>query len=699
MLLTLAHGRADRQTGQMHLDASPPIVWTPDPAAAEASNLARFTRHAAAATGIAFDPADYAALHAWSVDDLEAFWSTFADFAGIRFHQRADAALTAAVMPHARWFDGATLNYAEHALAVAPGRADDDVAVIVEREDGLSRTITYGALRDQVARARAGLVRAGVGVGDRVAAFAPNSIETLVTFLAAASLGAIWSSCSPDFGAPAVLDRFAQIEPTVLLAVDGYRYGGRGFDVTATVEALIDGLPSLRATVLTPYLDPDAPAARLSGTLSWSEFTAVPGPLAFEAVPFEHPLWVLYSSGTTGVPKAIVHGHGGIVLDHIKALSLHLDLGPGDRFLWFSTTGWMMWNYLVAGLLVGCTIVLYDGSPAHPDLGAQWRLVERHRITFLGLSAALVHACAKAGLAPARDSDLSSLRAVGSTGSPLSVESFEWIADAVGADLQINALSGGTDVCAAFVGGAPTVPVWLGEMSCAWLGVDAAAFDGDGREVIGEVGELVLRKPLPNMPVRFWNDPGDERMLASYFADFPGVWRHGDWVTTTPRGSFVITGRSDSTLNRGGVRMGTADFYAVIESRPGVRDSLVIDTGGTGAADEGVLLCFLALDETVEEADETAVAAVVADLRAELRRRVSPRHVPDRFVVVAAIPRTLTGKKCEVPIKRILAGARPADALSREALADPAALEPFIEAARAAASAAIAATGKPVLRG
>jgi len=663
----------------MDHDASPPIVWTPDPAVAGASNLARFARYAAESTGIGFDALEYGPLHAWSVDDLGAFWSTFADFAGIRFHDRADAALTAEVMPHARWFEGATLNYAEHALTEAPGRGDADVAVIFEREDGLSRTITYGELRDQVARARVGLVRAGVGIGDRVAAFAPNSIETLVTFLATASLGAIWSSCSPDFGAPAVLDRFSQIEPTVLLAVDGYRYGGRAFDVTATVEALMRGLPGLRQTVLVPYLDQDA---HLDGAVDWSGFTAHPGPLAFEAVPFEHPLWVLYSSGTTGVPKAIVHGHGGIVLDHVKALGLHLDLGPGDRFLWFSTTGWMMWNYLVAGLLVGCTIVMYDGSPAHPDLGAQWRLVERHRITFLGLSAALVHACAKAGLEPARDSDLSSLRAVGSTGSPLSVESFEWIAGSVGAGLQINALSGGTDVCAAFLGGAPTVPVWLGEMSCAWLGVDAAAFDDGGRAVVGSVGELVLRKPLPNMPLMFWNDPDDERMLSSYFADFPGVWRHGDWVTTTPRGSFVITGRSDSTLNRGGVRMGTADFYAVVESRPGVRDSLVIDTGGAGGADDGLLLCFLTLDGSADEAD------VVADLRGELRRRVSPRHVPDRFVVVGAIPRTLTGKKCEVPIKKILAGARPADALSREALADPEALEPFIAAARAAVSAA-----------
>jgi acetoacetyl-CoA synthetase len=655
---------------------APPVVWSPDPGAAGTSNLALFARHVRDEIGIDRDPLDYAALHSWSVANVGEFWRVFADFAGVRFHDRATTALAAEVMPHARWFEGSTLNYAEHALANGAGRGDGDRAVIFEREDGYSRSVTYGELREQVARARAGLLRAGVVRGDRVAALAPNSIETLVMFLAAASLGAIWSSCSPDFGAPGVLDRFSQIEPTVLLVVDGYLYGGREFDVTEKVRELMIGLPSVTTTVLLPYLNP---VAELERTLSWSDFVSRPGTLEFEAVPFDHPLWVLYSSGTTGVPKAIVHGHGGIVLDHIKALSMHLDLGPGDRFLWFSTTGWMMWNYLIGGLLVGCTIVMFDGSPGYPDLGAQWRLVERHRITFIGVSAALVHACARAGLEPRLHYDLSSLRAVGSTGSPLSVESFEWIAESVGAELQINSLSGGTDVCAAFLGAAPTVPVWLGEVSCAWLGVAAASYADDAREVVGEVGELVILKPMPNMPLRFWNDPGDERMWASYFADFPGVWRHGDWVTRTPRGSFLIEGRSDSTLNRGGVRMGTADFYSVVESHPGVVDSLVVDTGGLAANDEGLLLCFVTL------ADGFELAAIEGELRADLRRRISPRHVPDRFVAVPTIPRTLTGKKCEVPVKKILAGVRPEDALSREALADPAAFLPFIEAARRAA--------------
>jgi acetoacetyl-CoA synthetase len=653
--------------------SAPEVLWTPDPERARATAIADFARWVGEHRGVEVDELDYAGLHAWSVRDLEGFWSAVADRLGVIFHDPPSATLGARDMPGTEWFRGATLNYAEHALTPGPGRDDDDIAAVavVESgpgEDGTERTVTHGELRDRVARARAGLAAAGVGAGDRVVAMAPNSVETLVAFLATASLGAVWSSCSPDFGARAVLDRFAQIEPTVLLAVDGYRYGGRQFDVRERVAALQKALPTLRATVLVPHLDPEA---TLEGTTTWSEFTAASPPLEFTPVAFDHPLWVLYSSGTTGLPKGIVHSHGGIVVEHLKALRLQHDLGPGDRFLWFTTTGWMMWNYLVGGLLVGATLVLYDGSPGYPDLDTLWAVAERHGVTLFGVSAPYLQSCQKADLRPGEGHDLSAMRALGSTGSPLAPEQFGWIAEAVGAHVQICSVSGGTDVCTAFLTSAPTVPVWLGELSCAALGADVHAVDEKGVDVVDDVGELVIKQPLPSMPVAFWADPDGTRLREAYFEDFPGMWRHGDWVRATPRGSFVITGRSDSTLNRGGVRMGTADLYAVIEAFDGVTDSLVIDT--SGARDGGELLCFVVL------APGTRLDEVEPQLRTALRKELSPRHVPDRFVVIEEVPRTLSGKKCEVPVKRILAGVDPDKAVSRGALSNPDSLAPFLE--------------------
>jgi acetoacetyl-CoA synthetase len=651
---------------------APDVVWTPDPAMARASAMAQFARFVRQKRLADVAELDYPSLHAWSVDDLDGFWSAAVEFLGVGFHAEPDATYGSLAMPGTQWFPGATLNYAEHSLRDGPGRAADDLALVFVREDGLERLVSHGELRDLVGRVRTGLVSLGVRRGERVVALMPNCIEALAVFLAVASLGAIWSSCSPDFGTKAVLDRFGQLEPAVLIAVDGYRYGGKAFDIQERVQALRDRMPTLTTTVLLPYLDD---TANLAGTVPWSELTVEGGPLEFDAVPFDHPLWVLYSSGTTGLPKGIVHGHGGIVIEHLKTLALHHDLGPGKRFFWFTTTGWMMWNLLVSGLMVGSTVVMYDGSPGYPDHGTLWRLAEKHRVSYFGVSAPYLHACLKAGLRPVDELDMSAMRSLGSTGAPLSIEGFRWVAEAVGDHVQICSMSGGTDVCTAFLEAAPTVPVWLGELSCAALGASVAAYDTRGAEIIDDVGELVLTKPMPSMPVSFWNDPDGSRLRAAYFADFPGVWRHGDWVRKTSRESFVIYGRSDSTLKRGGVRMGTAEFYAVVEGYGEIVDSLVIDTTELGARDEGELLCFLVL------APGTALADVEPRLRQALRTELSPRHVPDRFIAVDAIPHTLNGKKCEVPVKRILAGFDPDRAVSRDALTNPESLEPFIRLA------------------
>ena len=489
------------------LVGEPPVLWWPDPAIVARSRMAAFRAWLASRRGVV--AADYEALWRWSVTDLAGFWGALAEFTGVRFHAQPRRVLEGKAMPGARWFPGATLNYAEHALAPGPGKGDDDLAVIFRREDGLREQCSYGSLRKQVASARSALASLGVRQGDRVVALAPNSLDTLVALLATASLGAIWSSCSPDFGARAIADRFTQLAPTVLFAVDGYVYGGRHFDVRSTVDSLAREMPMLRATV-TP-----ARWAQLLAEHAGAE-------LLFEAVEFDHPLWVLYSSGTTGLPKGIVHGHGGIVVEHLKALLLQSDLKPGERFFWFTTTGWMMWNYLVGGLLGGATIVLYDGSPGFPDFGALWRLAAEERVSYFGTSAPFIAACRKAGLRPGAECDLTGLRAIGSTGAPLSVEGFRWIASEVDAGVQICSVSGGTDLCAAFVCAAPDVPVWEGEISCRALGAAVVALDEAGAELVDEVGELVIIKPMPSMPVCFWNDPDGARLREAYFDVYPG---------------------------------------------------------------------------------------------------------------------------------------------------------------------------------
>jgi acetoacetyl-CoA synthetase len=654
----------------------PDVLWQPPKDVRERTRIGQYLGWLERERGLAF--ATYDELWQWSVDQLGPFWASVWDH--FELGPRPDNVLPDARMPGTEWFPDVELNYAEHALRLA-GRSDDDTVIVAHSQTRPATALTRAELRDAVARARAGLQRLGVQRGDRVAAYLPNIPEAAIALLATASLGAIWSSCAPEFGTRSVVDRFAQIEPKVLLTIDGYRYGDRTIDRSDEVAAIRSALPSLVATVSVPYL-----GIGLADSLDWQELMSQPGELAFAPVPFDHPLYILYSSGTTGLPKPIVHGHGGILLEHLKIHALHHDLGPADRFFWFTTTGWMMWNYLVSGLLVDSTIVLFDGSPAHPSLDALWALAEQTRMTYFGTSAPYLMACRKAGLTPGATFDLSALRGIGSTGAPLPAEGFRWVYSALGSDLQLQSVSGGTDVCTAFVGASRLVPVWAGEISCRHLGCAVEAFSPSGSPLIGEQGELVLTRPMPSMPVSLWNDPSGDRQREAYFADFPGVWRHGDWITITARGSCIISGRSDATLNRGGVRVETAEFYAVVEGFAEVADSVVIHLE---ASDE--LLLFVALAPGCALDDDLR-----GRLRRALREELSPRHVPDRITAVAGVPRTLSGKKLEVPLKRILAGMAPEVAASRDSLANPEALDAFVAlAAQRVGRAQLPESGRP----
>ena len=661
-------------------------LWEPDAETIKGARISHYIRWLAdrgiqTADPVAAPAAAYQRLWEWSVANPGEFWASVWEYFDVLGDRGDGPALAGTTMPDVHWFPEATLNYARNALRTA--WTDPDRPAIVAGSEGRDTIeLSYAELAAEVRRVARGLRDLGVTKGDRVVALLPNIPEAVIGLLAAASIGAIWSSCSPDFGIRSVVDRFAQIEPTVLLAMDGYTYNGKDYPRTGVVAEIAKQLPTLKAVVMVDLLGTAAAnPPELPGSvrkLAWPDLGASAAEGAepeFEEVAFEHPLWVVYSSGTTGLPKPIVHGHGGVVLEHLKSLGLHLDLRPGDRFTWYTTTGWMMWNFLVAGLLAGTTIVLYDGSATFPHPGRLWQLAADEKLSYLGVGAPYLMAGQKAGLEPAKDYDLARLRGIGSTGSPLPPEGFTWVYTQVKDTVQLGSMSGGTDVCTGFVGHCPLLPVRSGVISGRCLGASVEAFDEHGKAVIGQVGELVLTEPMPSMPVMFWNDPDGKKYRASYFDEFPGTWRHGDWIEMLPDGGCVIYGRSDATLNRGGVRMGTSEFYRVVESFPEIADSLVVDTGRLGA--EGRLMLFIQLMPG-QQLDEDLTGRI----NAALRQQLSPRHVPDEIVSVPGVPRTLSGKKLEIPVRKILLGTPIEQAADPNALANPEVLGAYAPGSR-----------------
>lgn len=641
------------------------LLWTPSPAQQQASRLWGFQQRMQARTGRIF--ADYEALWQWSVDDLDGFWRAIWDDFGVLADGSPEPVLARRDMPGAQWFPNVRLSWAEHVFRQA---TPDHPALIVRSEGAPVRHIGWAELQAATGALAAWMRSMGVGPGDRVAAYLPSRFETVVALLACASIGAVWSSCAPDMGPSVVLDRFRQIEPKLLFATDGVVYAGKSHDRRDAVAELRRALPTLQAVVHVPGPASDG-TPPWDGAVAWADAVATPAPLGFTRLPFDHPLWIVYSSGTTGLPKAMVHGHGGIVLTQLKTLALHQDVHPGDRVMFLGSPGWIVWNGLVGALLSGASIVLFDGHPGHPTPDAAWRVASEQGVTMLGCGAAFLIQAMKDGLQPARTLAFPALRSIMSTGSPLPVEAYDWAYAHVKPDLWLASMSGGTDVASGFVAGAPTLPVHAGEIQCRELGVAAYAFNEAGQPVVDTVGELVITQPMPSMPVYFWNDPEGVRYRESYFEMYPGVWRHGDWIRFTPRGSSVIYGRSDTTINRHGIRMGTAEIYRVVEDLPEVRDSLVVDLEYLGRPSFMPLFVVLQPGAVLDD-------ALKARLRDRIRRDASPRHVPDDIVAVPEIPRTLTGKKMELPVRKLLLGASPQAVASPDAMVNPGSFEVFV---------------------
>ncbi len=648
-------------------DTSP--IWQPTAGRSAAARMTAFQGWLESAKGLRF--ADYQALWRWSVDDLDAFWSALVEHFDLPLDGEPDPVLAQRSMPGARWFPNTRTNYVNQVFSQ---RSSERPALVFRNEAGARDEVSWERLGREVASLAAWLREQGVRPGDRVVAYLPNIPQAVTAFLAAASVGAVWSLCSPEMGVAAVVDRFRQIEPKVLIAADGYRWSGQAHDRREIVASLLRALHSVERFVLVPYLDAAADVHAWPRAVAWAETTGRVAPLRVEALAFDHPLWVVYSSGTTGPPKAIVHGHGGILIEHVKTMALHNDVVAGDRFHWFTTTGWVMWNLNVAALLVGAVMCIYDGNPAWPDYGTLWRFCGEMNLDFFGAGAAFFSMCEKNGIEPRQLAALSRLRTIGSTGSPLAPQSYRWIYDKVRRDVWLAPMSGGTDFAGAFVGGVPTLPVFVGEMQARCLGADVQAWDDGGRELVDEVGELVCLAPIPSMPLYLWNDPGGQRLHESYFDVYPGVWRHGDWLCITPRGGAIIYGRSDATINRHGVRMGTSELYRVVEALPEVLDSLVVDLEYLGR--ESWMPLFVAL-----RPGSALDAALTGRIKAAIRESLSARHVPNDVIAVPEIPRTLTGKKLEVPVKKLLLGLPVEKVAQRDAMANPASLDWFVELA------------------
>lgn len=647
------------------------LLWEPSEEVKEQANITRYLNWLKEEKNLSFN--DYNSIWEWSVNEIEDFWESITEFFNIKFSTPYNQVLSARKMPGAEWFSGAELNYAEH---VFRNMSLDRPALLFQSEIQPLMEISWDELHQQVASVATALRQMGVHRGDRVVSYMPNIPQTIMALLACASVGAVWSSCSPDFGMRSIVDRFKQIAPKVMFAVDGYQYGGKAFDCRSTIRELQRSLASLENTILVPYLESGTIAQNLPKTVHWQDMLNQPGELTFEQVPFNHPIWIVYSSGTTGLPKALVHGHGGILVEFMKFLGIHMDLQPIDRFFWFSTTGWVMWNILQGGLLTGATSLLYDGSPGFPDMNVLWEFAERSKMTVFGTSAAYITACMNAQMAPGKNYDLSPLKTIGVTGSPLSPEGFRWIYDQVKGDILLGSVSGGTDPCTGFLGCCPLLPVRAGELQCRCLGVNAQAYDEHGTALIDEVGELVIIEPMPSMPLYLWNDHENRRYIESYFDMYPGKWRHGDWIKITPRGSAVILGRSDSTINRLGVRMGSSEIYAAMEELPEVVDSLVI--GYTPPSElEYFMPLFVVLKEGVKLDD-----ALKTKIKQKIRSALSPRHVPDEIYAIPEVPCTLNGKKLEVPVKKILSGIALEKAVNLDSMLNPQSIDYFIDLAR-----------------